>query len=140
MPTLITAFDRTLISHRPSPSHGRGIVVGSLLCLGLVSEWMAPTANGAGSNQEKIEAARSYEVTGTLSELDLAKGKGMIRTDLGKPIYIEVRKPDLLQSLSVGDRVTIQLKEDGQVDKIMGTPVPELGMTGQPIHEAIPNK
>jgi len=92
---------------------------------------------GAGSYREKTEASRPNEVTGTLSALDLTSGRGMIRTDLGKPIYLEVKKPDLFRNLSVGDRVTIQLNEDGQVDKIMGVSVPEMGVMGQPIPETI---
>lgn len=94
-------------------------------------------ASSAGSNREKPEASKPYEIAGTLSALDLASGRGMIRTDLGKPIYIEVKKPDLFRSMSVGDRVTIQLNGDGQVDKIMGASVPELVITGQPIPETI---
>ena len=105
------------------------------MCLILVLGWMPAMANGAGSNREKTEASKSYEVTGTLSALDLSSGRGIIRTDLGKPIYLEVKKPDLIRSLSVGDRVTIQLNEDGQVDKIMGVSVPELAVTGQPMPE-----
>jgi hypothetical protein len=106
-----------------------------LMCLIIVSGWIPTMTFGAGSNREKTEASRPNEVTGTLSALDLASGRGMIRTDLGKPIYLEVRKPDLFRSLSVGDRVTIQLNEDGQVDKIMGASVPELGVMGQAIPE-----
>ena len=107
------------------------------MCLILVSGWMPAMANGAGSNREKTEASKPYEVAGTLSALDLTSGMGMIRTDLGKPIYLEVKKPDLIRKLSVGDRVTIHLNEDGQVDKIMGASVPELAVTGQPMPETI---
>ena len=94
-------------------------------------------ANAAGSNREKPEASKPTEVAGTLSALDLTSGRGMIRTDLGKPIYLEVKKPDLIRNLSVGDRVTIQLNEDGQVDKVMGAAVPELAVTGQSMPESI---
>jgi len=107
------------------------------MCLILVSGWMPAMANGAGSNREKTEASKPYEVAGTLSALDLSSGRGMIRTDLGKPIYLEVKKPDLIRNLSVGDRVTIHLNEDGQVDKIMGASVPELAVTGQPMPETV---
>ena len=89
-------------------------------------------ANGADSYGGKTEAPKPYEVTGTLSELDLASGRGMIRPDLGDPIYLEVRKSELFQNLSVGDRLTIQLNGDGQVSKVMGMSVPGLGITGQP--------
>ncbi len=133
MQTPITSSNRTLIFQRAHPRPGSEVVGKIILCLILVSGWIPATANGAGPNREKTETPRPYEVTGTLSELDLASGRGMIRTDLGKPIYLETKKPDLFKSLSVGDRVTIQLNEDGQVDKIMGTPVPELGITGQPL-------
>jgi len=122
MTTHITPSDGTLVT---------------LMCLIIVSGWIPTIAFGAGSNREKTEASSPNEVTGTLSALDLASGRGMIRTDLGKPIYLEVRKLDLFRSLSVGDRVTIQLNEDGQVDKMMGASVSELGVMGQPIPETI---
>ena len=60
-------------------------------------------------------------------------GKGVVRTDLGKLIDLEVKKPELFRNLSVGDRLTIQLNGDGQVDKVMGVSVPELGIMGQSI-------
>ena len=107
------------------------------MCLILVSGWMPAMANSAGSNREKTEASKPYEVVGTLSALDLSSGRGILRTDLGKSIYLEVRKPDLTRNLSVGDRVTIHLNEDGQVDKIMGASVPELAVKGQPMPETI---
>jgi hypothetical protein len=108
-----------------------------LMCLILVSGWMPAMADGAGSTRKKPEASKPYEVAGTLSALDFSSGRGTIRTDLGKPIYLEVKKPDLIRNLSVGDRVTIQLNEDGQVDKIMGASVPDLAVTGQPMPETI---
>ena len=107
------------------------------MCLILVSGWLPAMANGAGSNREKTEASKTYEVAGTLSALDLSSGRGMIRTDLGKPIYLEVKKPDLIRNLSVGDRMTIHLNEDGQVDKIMGASVHELAVTGQPMPQNV---
>lgn len=134
MPTHSILADGMMVTYRASPSHGRGMLM-ILICLILISVWIPTTASDAGSNREKNEASKPYEVAGTLSALDLASGRGIIRTDLGKPIYLEVRKPDLVRSLSVGDRVTIQVNEDGQVDKIMGESVPELVIMGQPILE-----
>ena len=101
---------------------------------------MPTLVNGAGSSDEKTEPSRPYEVTGTLSSLDLETGRGMVRTDLGKPIYLEVKKPDLFSSLSVGDRVTIHLNGDGQVDRIMGASVPELAVTGHSIPDNLIKK
>ena len=139
MPTQMTLSDGPTIFKRASPPHGKTMLV-FVLWLIFVSGWLPTLANGAGSSREKTETSRPYEVTGTLSALDLASGRGMIRTDLGQPIYLEVKKPDLFPSLSVGDRVTIQLNGDGQVDKIMGASVPELAVTGQPIPETLINK
>ena len=131
MPIFITPSDGTPIHYRPV--RGRGMTGRILLCLILASGWMPTIANGTGSHDGKTEAPRPYEVTGTLSELDLASGKGVVRTDLGKLIDLEVKKPELFRNLSVGDRLTIQLNGDGQVDKVMGVSVPELGIMGQSI-------
>lgn len=131
MPIYITPSDGTPIHYRPV--HGRGMTGKILLCLTIASGWTPTIANGTGSHGGKTEAPSPYEVTGTLSELDLASGKGMIRTDLGKFIDLEVKKPELFRNLSVGDRLTIQLNGDGQVDKVMGVSVSELGIMGQPM-------
>ncbi len=136
MPTPITPSDGAPISHKPRMLHGRNLLR-ILTCLILVSGWMPAMANGAGSNREKTETLKPYEVAGTLSALNLSSGRGMIRTDLGKPIYLEVKKPDLIRNLSVGDRVTIHLNEDGQVDKIMGASILELAVTVQPMPETM---
>jgi hypothetical protein len=113
--------------------HGEGITVKILLWLALTSWWAPAVLNGADSYSREIEAQKVYELTGTLTELDLARGKGMMRTDHGKPVLLEVKKPELLKNLSVGDRLTIEMTEDGQVDKVMGVKVPELAITGQPV-------
>lgn len=117
--------------------HGRETIVKMLLCLTLaqtLAPWWAPTTfSGVDSYGGETEAPKTYEVTGTLTELDLARGKGKIRTDLGKSVFLEVRKPELFKNLSVGDRVTILMTGDGRVDKVMGMNVPDLAVTGQPV-------
>jgi len=65
-------------------------------------------------------------VTGTLEELDLKKHKGRLKTDIGKPIYFQVSKPELYERLSVGQQVTVQLDDEGRAIKVIDTPVPEL--------------
>ena len=65
-------------------------------------------------------------VTGTLEELDLTRMKGLLKTDLGKPIFFQVVKPQLIERLSVGQKVTIQLDQDGRATKVIDMPVPEL--------------
>jgi hypothetical protein len=104
-----------------------------LLCLTLNLCWASTTASGIDSYGRKTEAPHAHEVTGSLTELDLAKGKAMLRTDLGRSVFLDVRKPELFKNLSVGDRVTIQMGEDGQVDKVMGVKVPERAINGQPV-------
>jgi hypothetical protein len=65
-------------------------------------------------------------VTGTLEELDLKNSKGQMRTDLGKPIFFEIVKPELLTNVRVGKRVTVQLDAEGRAEKIIEVPAPEL--------------
>lgn len=67
-----------------------------------------------------------HTVTGTLATLDLKVGKGMLKTDLGKPIFFDLVRPDLFQSVSVGQHVSIVLNEQGQAVKVMETPPAEL--------------
>ncbi|HSB45970.1 MAG TPA: hypothetical protein VLD60_13230 [Nitrospira sp.] len=113
--------------------HRRHMTMKIILCLTLAPWLLPPFAGEANTYDAMTQSAKPYEVTGTLLELDLSKGKGLLRTDLGKRIYLEVRKPELFQNLSVGDRLTIQLNGDGQVDKVLGVEVPELSITGRPV-------
>jgi len=102
------------------------------LCLALVSCWTPNLISGSDVHFEKSVPSKPYQVTGTLSELDLPNKKGLLRTDEGKPIHLEIKNPELFQNLSVGDRLTIHFTEDGQADQVMGMSVPELGITSQP--------
>jgi hypothetical protein len=65
-------------------------------------------------------------VSGTLEELDLTRMKGLLKTDLGKPIFFQVTKPQLFERLSVGQKVTIQVDQEGRATKVIDTPIPEL--------------
>jgi hypothetical protein len=65
-------------------------------------------------------------VTGTLDQLDLSQMKGSLKTDLGKPIFFEIVKPELFKGISVGERVTVQLDDKGRATKVIDMPVPEL--------------
>lgn len=62
-----------------------------------------------------------HEVSGTLAKLDIQGGKGMLMTDLQKPIFFRVDRPELFERLSVGDRVTMQLDDEGLVLKVIET-------------------
>jgi hypothetical protein len=67
-----------------------------------------------------------HVITGTLEELDLSTMKGMIKTDLGKPVFFEITKPELFKGLSVGERVSVQVDDKGRAMKVIDMPVPEL--------------
>jgi hypothetical protein len=67
------------------------------------------------------QPAAQLEVTGTLAKLDLSAGKGMLMTDLQKPIFFRLDRPELFERLSIGDRVTMQLDEEGRVLKVIET-------------------
>ncbi|MGQ0811901.1 MAG: hypothetical protein ACT4OO_11855 [Nitrospiraceae bacterium] len=73
------------------------------------------------------DAQKTHVVTGILQELDLTRMKGLLKTDLGKPIFFEVTKPELFKNRSVGERVSIQLDEQGRAAKVIDVPVAELG-------------
>ena len=62
-----------------------------------------------------------HRVTGTRAKLDLEAGKGMLITDLEKPIFFRLDRPDLFERLSIGDRVTMQLDDEGRVLKVIET-------------------
>jgi hypothetical protein len=72
-----------------------------------------------------IEPDRRDAVTGILEQLDLTRGKGELRTDLGKPIFFEIAKPELFKELSIGKRVTIELDAQGRAMKVIAVPAPE---------------
>lgn len=62
-----------------------------------------------------------HRVTGTLAKLDISAGKGMLMTDLEKPIFFRLDRPELFERLSIGDRVTMQLDGEGRVLKVIET-------------------
>jgi hypothetical protein len=65
-------------------------------------------------------------VTGTLGQLDFDTGKGLLKTDLGKSVFFEMVRPELFKRLSLGQRVTIGMNEQGQAVKVMEIPPVEL--------------
>ncbi len=94
-----------------------------VLCL-IVNASHADAGEQATNDHEQSIA--HHTVTGTLTTLDLKVGKGMLKTDLGKPIFFDLVRPDLFQSVSVGQHVSIVLNNQGQAVKVMETPPAEL--------------
>lgn len=67
-----------------------------------------------------------HVVSGTLDQLDFDTGKGLLKTDLGKPVFFDMAKPELFRRLSLGQRVTIGMDEQGKAVKVMEVPPVEL--------------
>jgi len=88
---------------------------------------------GYGLAAETVEVSRDSDdprvdhvVSGTLDQLDFATRKGLLKTDLGKPVFFEMVRPELFRRFSVGQRVTIGINEQGQAVKVIETPPVEL--------------
>jgi hypothetical protein len=98
------------------------IVSGSVVGLILFTALFFPTSVRSQPIQIALEQPRAQlQVTGTLAKLDLTAGKGMLMTDLEKPIFFRLDRPELFERLSIGDRVTMELDEDGRVIKVIET-------------------
>lgn len=65
-------------------------------------------------------------VSGTLLKLDLTTGRGLLRTDLGRPIYFDVPKAYLFENVIVGARIALRLDDQGRALKVMDTSIPDL--------------
>jgi hypothetical protein len=101
------------------------LVVISLMVLSLIGNESQANAGEQATNEQEQSTAH-HTVTGTLTTLDLKAGKGMLKTDLGKPLFFNLVRPDLFQSVSIGQRVSVTLTEDGQVVKVMEAAPAEL--------------
>lgn len=93
-----------------------GLVGLALLGTPLIATTLARAEDDGGARQI---------VTGTLMKLNLTDGKGMVKTDLGKPIFFTVTKPHLFERLSVGQRVTMELDGLGRADKVIDATITE---------------
>ena len=65
-------------------------------------------------------------ISGTLLKLDLNTGRGLLRTDLGRPIYFDVPKAYLFENVIVGARIVLRLDDQGRALKVMDTALPDL--------------
>jgi hypothetical protein len=67
-----------------------------------------------------------HVVSGTLLKLDLASGRGLLRTDLGRPIYFDVPNAYLFENVIVGARIALRLDDLGRAVRVMDTSIPDL--------------
>lgn len=115
------------VGSAPYPTFGRTIIcIPAMMIVVLSLLWNSSQAEAEQTVIDQSQAGVHHTVTGTLTTLDLKAGKGMLKTDLGKPIFFDLVRPDLFQSVSVGQRVSIVLNNQGQVVKVMETPPAEL--------------
>ncbi len=78
------------------------------------------SAHAASGTHAVVDAPSGiHTISGTLSMLDVEAGKGTLTTDLDKPVFFRLTRPDLFERLSIGDRVTIQLDEEGRAVKVI---------------------
>lgn len=95
---------------------------------------VANTALGAEAMESEL-----HVVSGILLKLDLPNSRGLLTTDLGRPIYFEVPKAYLFENVIVGARISLRLDEDGRAIKVMDTSIadvmvnPDAQSTGQPL-------
>lgn len=95
-------------------------VVALLFCAGLLDIRCAGAELLEQSAEASIETPESpHTVTGTLTVLDMSAGKGTLKTDLNKPIFFKIGQPSLFGHLSIGDRVTMQIDDEGQALKVI---------------------
>lgn len=85
-----------------------------------------PVANVAMGTEAKESAL--HLVSGTLLKLDLSSGRGLLTTDLGRPIYFDVPKAYLFENVTVGAHIAIRLDEYGRAIRVMDTSIPDLIM------------
>ncbi len=95
-------------------------VVALLLCAGLLDFKCAGAELLTQRAEAAIETLESpHTVSGILTVLDVSAGKGMLKTDLDKPIFFKIGQPSLFGHLSIGDRVTMQLDNEGHALKVI---------------------
>lgn len=98
----------------------------SLSALFLLGMAMAATATA--QSQEEVQPV----VSGILTQLDLVEMKGVLNTDLGRPILFDITKPQLFEHLSLGSRVTIEMNGDGGADRVVGASMADVLEPPQP--------
>lgn len=92
-----------------------------ILALALTLSLSPPATPGVQAEEEQ-----SILISGTLAKLDLDGLKGLLTTDLGKPVFFDVPKVYLFENVTVGARITLQLDEQGRAVKVMDTAIADI--------------
>jgi hypothetical protein len=85
-------------------------------------------------------------VSGTLMKLDLDSLRGLLTTDLGRPVFFDIPKVYLFENVTQGARITLQLDEQGRAVKVMDTSIadfvpafiPASHVAGTPLAATLP--
>ena len=105
------------MTHRTSLTTWTTVLLGAVL-----AATMSQPPALAGEGKE----GSLHLVSGTLLKLDLTAGRGLLRTDLGRPIYFDVPKAYLFENVIVGARIALRLDEEGRAVRVMDTAIPDL--------------
>ena len=97
----------------------------------MLSTFLSTVALTAAMSQPPAALAEGADgslhlVSGTLLKLDLTAGRGLLRTDLGRPIYFDVPKAYLFENVIVGARIALRLDDQGRALRVMDTSIPDL--------------
>lgn len=117
-----TAYDVTMPIVRWLRHSGAviGMIGAAWLAAGSVILALTESSRAADKARIALDAPQDlHTITGTLSKLDVEAGKGILTTDLDKPVFFRLTRPDLFERLSIGDRITIQLDDDGRAVKVI---------------------
>jgi hypothetical protein len=76
-------------------------------------------------------------VYGTLVKLDLESLKGLLTTDLGRPLFFEIPNPYLFENVTVGARITLQLDHQGRAVKVMDSSIADIVPAAMPADQAV---
>lgn len=76
-------------------------------------------------------------VFGTLVKLDLDTLRGLLTTDLGRPVFFEIPKVYLFENVTVGARITLQLDDHGRAIKVMDTSIADIVPAVMPTDRAV---
>lgn len=86
--------------------------------LSLFFLWLADTIGG--------RAEQGEVVSGVLESVSLESSTVRLRNPIGQPIILKIRKPHLLEHVTLGDRITVVVNQEHEIIKLIETPIPEL--------------
>lgn len=65
-------------------------------------------------------------ISGTLVKLDLDTLRGLLTTDLGRPVFFDIPKVYLFENVTQGARITLRLDDQGRAVKVMDTSIADI--------------